>query len=94
MAHLHPFLADTQTETQTPRRKTNRRARHNTWLPTEGGELSAYCRGKGVNVTSAGWQVTLRDPTWHVSSRSGVAVRLVANCYTLLTYLLLFLLED
>ena len=23
------------------------------------------------NVTSAGWQVTLRDPIWHVSSRSG-----------------------
>jgi len=29
--------------------------------------------GKGGNVTSAGWQVTLCDPTWHVSSRSGVA---------------------
>jgi len=26
------------------------------------------------NVTSAGWQVTLCDPMWHVSSRSGVAV--------------------
>ena len=25
------------------------------------------------NVTSAGWQVTLRDPMWHVSYRSGVA---------------------
>ena len=25
----------------------------------------------GVNVTSAGWQVTLCDPIWHVSSRSG-----------------------
>jgi len=25
---------------------------------------------KGGNVTSAGWQVTLRDPIWHVSSRS------------------------
>ena len=24
------------------------------------------------NVTSAGWQVTLCDPMWHVSSRSGV----------------------
>ena len=30
-------------------------------------------RGKGGNVTSAGWQVTLCDPIWHVSSRSGVA---------------------
>ena len=29
--------------------------------------------GKGGNVSSAGWQVTLCDPIWHVSSRSGVA---------------------
>ena len=29
--------------------------------------------GTGGNVTSAGWQVTLCDPMWHVSSRSGVA---------------------
>ena len=29
--------------------------------------------GKGGDVTSVGWQVTLSDPTWHVSSRSGVA---------------------
>jgi len=28
---------------------------------------------KGVNVTSNGWQVTPRDPTWHVSSCSGEA---------------------
>ena len=28
---------------------------------------------KGGNVTSAGWQVTLCDPMWHASSRSGVA---------------------
>ena len=27
--------------------------------------------GKGRNVTSAGWQVTLCDPIWYVSSRSG-----------------------
>jgi len=27
----------------------------------------------GGNVTSAGWQVTLCDPMWHVSFRSGVA---------------------
>ena len=27
--------------------------------------------GKGGNVTSAGWQVILCDPIWHVSSRSG-----------------------
>jgi len=30
--------------------------------------------GKGGNVTSAGWQVTLCDPVWHVSSRSSEAV--------------------
>jgi len=30
--------------------------------------------GKGGNVTSAGWQVKLCDPIWHVSSRSGEAV--------------------
>ena len=29
--------------------------------------------GKGGNVTSAGWQVTLYDPIGHVSSRSGAA---------------------
>jgi len=28
---------------------------------------------KGGNVTSVGWQVTLCDATWHVSSCSGVA---------------------
>ena len=28
--------------------------------------------GKGGKVTSARWQVTLCDPIWHVSSRSGV----------------------
>jgi len=31
--------------------------------------------GKGGNVTSAGWQVTLCDPVWHASSRSSVATR-------------------
>ena len=35
--------------------------------------------GKGGNVTSAEWQVTLCDPVWHVNSRSGES----ANCYTL-----------
>jgi len=29
--------------------------------------------GKGGNVTSSGWQVTLCDPMWHVSSRRGEA---------------------
>jgi len=41
--------------------------------------------GKGGNVTSAGWQVTLCDPMWHVSSRSGVA-----TSRTLVTYLLTY----
>ena len=27
---------------------------------------------EGGNVTSVGWQVTLSDPIWHVSSCSGV----------------------
>ena len=30
--------------------------------------------GKGGNVTSAGWQITLCDPIWHVSSCSSEAV--------------------
>ena len=42
--------------------------------------------GKGVNVTSAGWQVPLCDPVWHVSSRSGVAT-LRTSIHLLLTYL-------
>jgi len=29
--------------------------------------------GTGGNVTSAEWQVTLCDPVWHTSSRSGAA---------------------
>jgi len=37
-------------------------------------------------VTSAGWQVTLCDPMWHVSSRSGVATLRTA-IHLLLTYL-------
>ena len=41
----------------------------------------------GGNVTSAGWQVTLCDPMWHVSSRSGVATLRTA-VHLLLTYLL------
>ena len=43
--------------------------------------------GKGGNVTSAGWQVTLCDPMWHVSSRSGLATLRTA-IHLLLTYLL------
>ena len=43
--------------------------------------------GKGGNVTSAGWQVTLCDPLWHVRSRSSVATLRTA-IHLLLTYLL------
>ena len=35
--------------------------------------VPALVGGKGGNVTSAGWQVKLCDPIWHVSSRSGEA---------------------
>ena len=35
--------------------------------------VPASAGGKDGNVTSAGWQVTLCDPIWHVSSRSGEA---------------------
>ena len=45
-------------------------------------------RGKGGNVTSASWQVTLCDPMWHVSSRSGMAILRTA-IHLLLAYLLL-----
>jgi len=38
--------------------------------------------GNGGNVTSAGWQVILCDPMWHVSSRSGVVlVAQTAICF-------------
>ena len=40
--------------------------------------------GKGWNVTSAGWHVTLCDPIWHVSSSSGVVTsvsELLYPCY-------------
>ena len=43
--------------------------------------------GKGGNVTSAGLQVTLCDPMWHVSSRSSMATLRTA-IHLLLTYLL------
>ena len=49
--------------------------------------VPASAGGKGGNVTSAGWPVTLCDPIWHVSSRSGVATLRTA-IHLLLTYLL------
>jgi len=39
--------------------------------------------GKGENVTSTGWQVTLCHPTWHVSSRSSEAGLLTKGVYLL-----------
>jgi len=42
--------------------------------------------GKGENVTSARWQVTLCDSIWHArTSRSGVAMY-TASCYTRLLH--------
>ena len=56
--------------------------------PSGVAESSTSCGwGKGGNVTSAGWQVTLCDPMWHVSYRSGVATLRTA-IHLLLTYLL------
>ena len=40
--------------------------------------------GKGGNVTSGGWYVTLCDPIWHVSSRSGDRLQSLSSCCTLL----------
>ena len=48
---------------------------------------TSFGSGKGGNVTSAGWQVTLCDPTWHVSSHSGVAM---LHCELLYPYTLLY----
>ena len=45
------------------------------------------------NVTSVGWQVTLCDPMWHVSSRSGEATLRTA-IHLLLTYLLTFVISS
>ena len=47
----------------------------NSALPFSGVAKSStsFGWGKGGNVTSAGWPVTLCDPIWHVSSRSGEA---------------------
>ena len=45
--------------------------------------------GKGGKVTSAGWQVTLCDPIWHVISRSGVVMS-ITNCYIRVYFTLLY----
>jgi len=55
----------------------------------------AYCSRQAPpaashwNITSAGWQATLCDPIWHVSSSSGVATsvsELLYPCYFTLLY--------
>ena len=46
---------------------------------------------KGRNVTSAGWQVTLRDPIRHVSSRSGEATQVAYQRRTAIPRLLTLL---
>jgi len=42
--------------------------------------------GKGGNVTSAGWQETLCDPIWHVSTRSGEASGVLRTAILRLLY--------
>ena len=46
--------------------------------------------GAGRKVASAGWQVTLCDPTWHVTSRSGDAGLLTKGEPLYRVYLLFF----
>ena len=41
--------------------------------------------GKGGKVTTAGWQVTLCDPIWHVISHSGEVIS-ITNCYIRFTF--------
>ena len=58
-----------------------------------GGHIVSPATGRYLvrgNVTAAGWQVTLCDPMWHVSSRSGVATLRTA-IHLLLTHLLTYL---
>jgi len=53
--------------------------------------VPASAGGKGWNVTSVGWQVTLCDPIWHVNSSSGESTsvsELLYPCY--FTLLLLY----
>jgi len=54
--------------------------------------VPASVGGRGWNVTSAGCQVTLCDPIWHVNSSSGVAtlVSELLCAISVLLYLLLY----
>jgi len=56
----------------------------------EQGNSTSFGWGKGWNVTSAGWQVTLCDSIRHASSSSGVPTsvsELLYPCYFTLLYL-------
>jgi len=59
---------------------------------TSGSDTHTRYRHKGGNVNSAGWQVTLCDPIWHVSSRSGEAsCKLLYTLFTFKFYLTKFI---
>jgi len=53
------------------------------WIEFKG--LASFGCGKGGHITSTGWQVTLSNPIWCVSSNGG---ELVVN-YAPFTYLLI-----
>ena len=44
------------------------------WLGCHFGGIRMNMSHSHGNVTSAGWQVTLCDPIWHVSFHSGVVL--------------------
>ena len=52
---------------------------------------TSFSRGKGGNVTSAGWQITQCDPIWHVSYHNSEAKLLLTAICLLLTLPLLSL---
>jgi len=54
--------------------------------PGSRNRVPASARVRAGMCTCAGWQVTLCDPMWHVSSRSGVATLQLGN-HTLVTYM-------
>jgi len=55
-------------------------------IPGVAKSSTTFSWGKGGNVTSVGWQVTLCDSIWHVSSSSDVAM---LQCELLHPYTLL-----
>jgi len=75
---LQRGLTDTHTYSQT---SLYQLIRPHSTIPTRHRVPALIGWGKGGDVSSAGWQVTLCDPIWHVSSRSGAV--LVAQTATL-----------